>query len=508
MRHTLTTLTTVVVASASYAQSLPEPNPVAQADGTFIWYAGNNTQYPIIQAAINAAGSGDEIVIRGGTYTESLNINKSGITIRPFVTDFISGSGGAYVQTFTYEPVTFVNPISGSSSSYALKMTGSNGTYIGRPRQFTELSNGLDVETEIVVRNPMDYSIQMALDTTSGNYTTSQVSPQKVSSLNNSTAVRDVFTFQSRSLDDVAIWSDGGQGTFNGCTLESDNGFGGGLMITGANNTTSFVNCDVQNFFATGNTHSEALQPVCVINITGDSTNKPTFQNCNVNSSDASAYGAVYQKGADVSWYHCTFSGNDAQSADGTYMLENGSMDMFLCDFTSNNSGQGTVYMDLASGANSHSATFTRCDFTSNNTVSGNEGGVLKVNHPSGGTTLAPQVMMSDCRFSSNNGLDFPNPQNPSPSAFEAVGDMAIVTPYSPEYRIGLDNGSGYSTPATAPETNPVGGDVNGDGNMDSFDVIDLFDMLGMCREDLDDSGSIDFNDLLNVLVNFGNTCE
>ena len=78
-----------------------------------------------------------------------------------------------------------------------------------------------------------------------------------------------------------------------------------------------------------------------------------------------------------------------------------------------------------------------------------------------------------------------------------------------PEYRIGLDNGgTTLFVPVTGPDLNPEGGDVNGDGVIDSFDMTDLYDILGLCREDLDDSGIIDFNDLLNVLVNFGNTCE
>ena len=37
---------------------------------------------------------------------------------------------------------------------------------------------------------------------------------------------------------------------------------------------------------------------------------------------------------------------------------------------------------------------------------------------------------------------------------------------------------------------------------------LTLYTVLGMCRTDIDASGEIDFNDLLNVLVDFGNTCE
>ena len=62
--------------------------------------------------------------------------------------------------------------------------------------------------------------------------------------------------------------------------------------------------------------------------------------------------------------------------------------------------------------------------------------------------------------------------------------------------------------PLTGIDNDGQPGDINGDGSIDGFDIDDLFDMTGLCRNDLDDSGEIDFNDLLNVLIDFGNTCE
>ena len=511
MRHTLTLLTTLTTATVAFGQEVPNPNPVSQSDGTQIWYVGNNTQYPSIQAAIDDAGTGDEIVVRGGTYVESLELLKDGLTIRPFVTatttidDTVTPN--QYTQTASFESVTFLNPTNGPSNDegYAMKMVGANGTYVGRPRQFTELSNGLDVETEIRPRDPSNYSLINELET-AGGAPTGLALKVKVSQL----ASRNVITFQSRSADDVAIWSSGGLGTFNGCSMTSMNGFGGGIMVTGADNQTNFVNCDVSGFFATGNTHAESGEPVCVVNITGDATTQPSFQNCTVSSNDASQYGIVYQNGAHCHWYHSDMKSNDARAADGTYMLENGSLDMTLCEFELNESGKGTVYVDMPTGAStSLLSRFTRCTFTNNSTVSTQDGGVIWVDHAApAGTSLTPQVMFSDNTFSNNNGLGFPNPQDPISSALEADGDRAIYTPYVPEYRVGIDNGSAFTIPVTVPQINSDGGDVNGDGNIDSFDLIDLFEALGTCREDLDDSGEIDFNDLLNILVNFGNTCE
>ncbi|MEO1598433.1 MAG: hypothetical protein AAFR78_07860, partial [Planctomycetota bacterium] len=74
---------------------------------------------------------------------------------------------------------------------------------------------------------------------------------------------------------------------------------------------------------------------------------------------------------------------------------------------------------------------------------------------------------------------------------------------YMPEYRIGLDN---YGCGGLAQQD--ASADINNDGNVDEGDLDTLFDLLGMCRNDLDASGEIDFGDMLNVLTNFGNTCD
>ncbi|MEO1372607.1 MAG: hypothetical protein AAFU75_09120, partial [Planctomycetota bacterium] len=94
------------------------------------------------------------------------------------------------------------------------------------------------------------------------------------------------------------------------------------------------------------------------------------------------------------------------------------------------------------------------------------------------------------------------NATDPEDSYLETDADYAIHTPYMPEYRIGMNNYD-CGIPAQGPEA-----DLNNDGNVDESDLDTLYDMLGMCRTDIDASGEIDFNDLLNVLVDFGNTCE
>lgn len=521
MRHTLTALTTLAAVSATYGQSVPFPNPVPQSDGTNLYYAGNNTQYPNIQDAINQAAAGDEIVVRGGTYVESLDITKDGLTIRPYVTatDTIT-SNNASPAVFTlarvidYEDVTFINPLGTGGDSWSLRVSGASGVHIGRPRQFTEIG-GLDVQTEITVRDS-NYQRVQEINTATGNYNGVASDPVTVDQIGTTqvagspiTPDRDVITIQAQQLDHVAIWSDSANATFNGCAVSSGSGLGGGIMVTGAN-SSAFLNCDVSGLFASGAAHAGSGAPVSAVTISGSSTS-PTFQNCAIFGNDAAQFGTVYQSGGASDWFNCTFGGsgatdgNDSRASAGTYMLSDGAVDMNSCTFDGNQSGQGTVYMNHSAGYDGLSR-FSRCTFQNNNTVTGITGGVLMAEHPS---TLEPMVYFSDCRFTNNNGGNFPDPGDSGPSSIEAQGDNMIVTPYVPEYRIGLDNGgTQLFVPVTGPDVSAEGGDVNGDGVIDSFDMTDLYDILGLCREDLDDSGSIDFNDLLNVLVNFGNTCE
>ena len=70
MRFALSTVSTLAVASVALGQEFPDPNPVPQADGTNLWYVGNNTQYPVIQDVLDAVSDGDEVVV-GGLYVES-----------------------------------------------------------------------------------------------------------------------------------------------------------------------------------------------------------------------------------------------------------------------------------------------------------------------------------------------------------------------------------------------------------------------------------------------------
>ena len=488
MRFTLSTVLTLAVASVALGQEFPDPSPVPQADGTNLWYVGNNTQYPVIQDVLNIISDGDEVVVRSGTYVESLHIDNNEVTLRPFFT----GSGQTYPNGdhvfYTFENVEFLNPTEGfnNDNGYAIKLEGGRGTYIGRPRQFTELPNGLDVLTKITPRHKVTYE---ALS-----------DPVVISTLGYTVG----FMFRPRSLDDVAIWSHSGKGTFNTVFVNSfHEGLGGGIMVTGSDNQTSFVDTTLFNIVATGNIHEESGEPVCVVNVTGDHSTRPTFSRCSVLFSEASAYGVVYLNGCDTQWDSCSISHNDARAANGTIMAKKGRGTFIGCNIRENKSGRGTFYWDANGSLPTDEYRFNNGLFRDNETVTSLYGGIAWVDHDdaAGGN---PQLMMSNMCLGTNNGFSFPNPTEPEDSYLETDADYAIHTPYLPEYRIGLDNRDCSTTyPLEGP--NP---DLNNDGNVDESDLDTLYNLLGMCRTDLDASGEIDFNDLLNVLVDFGNTCE
>jgi hypothetical protein len=498
MRFALSIVSTLAVGSVALAQEFPDPNPVPQADGTFLWYVGNNTQYPVIQDVLEAVSDGDEVVVREGLYVESLHIDNNEVTIRPFV--YRAPMDGPA----SFESVTFLNPTEGfnNNNGWAMKMEGGRGTYVGRPRQFTELSNGLDVETRIQPRDTFNYAAAGGLvevpQINKGIYQTGA-----------SGTAPGVIRFQSRTVDDVAILSDSGLGTFHGALITSMQGSGGGIMVSGSDNQTAFVDCMVMKLYATGNAHDQAGDlPVCVIGIHGDSTTRPTFHKVTVENNDSAQYGTVYQNGADSTWSFCDIHHNDSRAADGAIMAKDGRSTWTDCRIRDNKSGRGTFYSEADGSLATDEHRFLNSCFIDNETVTSLYGGVAWVDH-AGAAGGQPQIMFSGCAFQNNNGLDFPNPTTPYDSNLETEADYAIHTPYFPEYRIGLDNSNTCESYATLVLDPPAPmGDMNSDGSVDQIDLDQMLELLGTCRSDVNTSGDIEFGDIIEVLSNFGSNCD
>ena len=472
MRTFVFATTTICVAAATaLGAEWPDPNPAPNSDGTNTWYVGNNTQYPIIQEVLDACGDGDEIVVAGGLYVESLSIDNSDVTIRPFCEggDWASGSPATWAE------VVFWNPTEGfeNDNEYAMYMTGGNNTYVGRPRQLTQLPN-----TNVVL---------------------TMVTPGEWEPTGDPVAVTDVYgtcqneaamEFWSRSIDNVAVYSDNGEGTFQNCFFTSSDGFGGGAMITGAGNTTQFIECDFEDTFAGGQSFGPNGEPVCVITIRNG---EPQFHDCSVSYNEGGAAGIVNQVGGGGMWYYCGMEDNWCASGEGTFNCAGGTPDFLECWFYDNHSREGTVYFDSSGVDGARFMNFVYCDWYGNSTSGDQYGGAIQVvcDDCSGN---APQISLSECGFDNNNGNS-------------GLGLYDIDSPYFPEYRIAYDiNTTGLALASHG--DSGIAGDVNSDGAIDTNDLDDLFQMLGTCSHDSDYSGDVQIGDLLNLISVYGNSCN
>jgi len=442
----------------------PAPNPAPNGDGTNTWYVGNNTQYPIIQDVLDACGDGDEVVVAEGLYVESLSIDNNDVTIRPFCHDDLVNGGGS-----SWADVTFWNPTEGfeNDNEYAMYVTGGNNTYIGRPRMLTQLPN-TNVVTTMVTPGEWDP-------------TGPPVDVQAV--------YGDTFTFWSRSIDNVAIYSDNGQATFQDCEISSSDGFGGGAMITGDSNTTQFVDCVFYDMYAGGQSFDLNGEPVCVITIRGGESQ---FHGCRIETNEGGEAGIVNQANGGTVWYDCDWVDNFCMSGEGMYRCTGGTPAFYDCSFNENSSREGTVYFDSTGVDGARFMNFVHCNFSHNQTSGDQYGGAVQVvcDDCAGD---APEISFSNCGFDANNGNS-------------GLGLYDIDSPYFPEYRIAADiDDSG--TVLDAPDSG-VAGDVNADGSVDTTDLDELFAMLGTCSHDSDYSGDVQIGDLLDLIAVFGNSCH
>ena len=511
---TFAVLAAATMAGTAIAE-LPDPNPRPNTDGTFTWFCGNNTQYPVIQDVLDACSDGDEVVVRGGQYVESLNIVRNDVTLRPFATSGV-GAGNA-----TWEAVAFWNPTEGfnNANGYAIRMTGGSNTYVGEPRSYTQLANGLEVATLTEVNNPSTYAIGTAQSPES--ITTNMNSTTAWSGFN-STPAEMALSFWSRSIDNVAVYSTDGTGTFQHCYMTTSNGFGGGIICSGDSNTTQFVSCTLDKMTATGNplalADGTSGPAVNVITVTGgepqflgdtnttkigQSDGANTAGMVNVGGSD----GIVSISGGKPRFDKCEFNDNFTPAGNGMINMTGADTrgDFTRCTMNGNTARYGTFYWDAAGAAGPDMCNFNRCNFVNNvtaNTFGGGgsgqlHGGMMWVSNgvPGG----APLVTMSEVGGNNNNGG--------GQGYNTGLGAADCASDWFPLVRIGAPFTTG--APATITST-PAGlpGDMNGDGVLDGSDLNEIHTALGTCAYDGDLNGVINIEDLLGVIAAYGSVCQ
>ena len=471
----------LIVSGTALGQDIPDPNPVPNADGTMTWYVGNNTQFPIVQNVLDACNDGDEIVVVAGQYVESLSIDCNDVTIRP---ETWSGTSEA-----AWRRVVFWNPTEGfdNDNGHAM-LAGPNtsNTYVGRPREFSQLANGDIVATTVPVSATTGTGADGREWNSNANYTdvcdTAYTNAASVDRLQSGLTAQDelAMVFWSRSIDDVAIRTNDSDATFNYCDISSQNGFGGGILVTGATDATSFVGCTVTRTWSGGQQNDG--MPVHAVSIQGGN---PMFAGCTVGSSVAGdgnvggAGGVIAHNGGSANWTGCTIEGNTSPVSDGIYFCDGGSTATFSsCTFQSNTSRFGTIYFDSTGLDSTDYMLVTNCVFDSNDTIDNQYGAVAHCTDAVAGRS--PMFVMDRCTLS-NTGQD-----DGTQSGTEWF-ETDVTSNYFPRYRVLRDVSSGVIAADTENAGVAAGdgsvsgllGDLNGDNVVNGQDLAVLLGAWG-----------------------------
>ena len=484
------------LAVQAVAQDIPDPNPVPNGDGTYTWYTGINTQYPVIQEVVEACTDGDEIVIVQGQYVESLNVERADVTIRP------ATSMGATDANDGWQMIVFWNPTEGfeNNNCWAIRVgEHTSNTYIGRPREVTRLANGNIVPTQVPVGG-VD-GVTPRAEWVSGAdlvdvCNTAYVNPHGNGNPNGQrTRMQDglvgsvgdylATVFWSRSINDVAVRSHNGLATFSYCDISSQNGFGGGALLTGDLNETAFVSCDFHGTYSGGQQECHggygSLLSVHCISIYGGN---PMFAGCRVWGNLGSATGVIHQEGGTGSWSGCEIGllthGNISPVSDGIYHASKGAHPMFnSCTFCLNESRFGTVFFDSTDNGEADHILFSNCIFSLNTTVDDQWGATMHCTDDVPGRD--PLCVFDRCiwRNQGNNGGT-----EQGTTAYESD----VRSNYFPRYRLLRDVSTGWIRGGTqsAGVANADNGDIesniadlNGDGIVDGGDLAILLGEFG-----------------------------
>lgn len=485
-----------IVSGSVFAQDIPDPNPIANPDGTMTWYTGNNTQYPVIQDVIDACTDGDEIVVMSGQYVESLNLNRNDITLR-CATNTDTALVAPAARTISWQNVTFWNPTEGFNNDNGQAiLLGANttNTYVGRPRMFSQLANGSivfnempcsDAETSLTgtivqewdsTQTMMPVCVELGATTDFDAFQDGDtVWPGGVNNVDHA------MVFWSRSIDDVAVHSNGSSATLSYCTITSQSGFGGGLMVNGAGDSSSYVGCNIRNTFS-GGLHSSGLRVTgCTIAAGHPMFAGTTFGGAAVtDGNQGGSFGVIAHTGGEASFNGCSFANNVSPLSDGFYTATGGAHATFAnSTFDNNTSRFGTIYFDSTACSDTDYMMLTDVVFLNNNTITNpagsNWGAAAHCTDAVAGRS--PLVVADRCEFrnDANNGTN--------------TGDLwwetDITSNYFPRVRLLRDSSSNIldaennpagATGAAATEggLNAIAGDVNRDGTVDGMDLAAL----------------------------------
>ena len=519
------------IAGTLFAQEAPDPNPVPNSDGTYTYYSGHNMQWTPSEA-VDDSNSGDEVVIMGGStratapiYADTLDVNKQDLVIRPNTcNDSATGGAGA-----GWDFIILRNSTQGPGGDNYVIRVGPNtqNTYIGRPPEITELANGSIILTQVQVSRSQteeEYGVSFNVELVpmvqnSGpfpitdldpNYTQPLLLNQNLGGGNSGAAGvatrlqsgfgsfapdattnmnQLAFRVEARAIDKVAVYSEGSQATMHSLEISTEGGFGGGIIVSGADDMSSYVNCIIRDTFSDGQDLNGS--PIHAVTI---ADGNPFFAGCMIINNVSGTDGIVAQIGGTGTWSGCLFGGdpdpalaltqiisddegepNNSPVSNGIYCISGGAVPSFFsCTFSSNQSKFGTVYFDSTNNADNDIVCFSSCQFENNGTLDNQWGATAYCVDAVPGRSPLIVFDRSEFRGANNTGT----------TGGSTHIQHDVVSNFFPRYRVlrdittnimvggvhgnagvgNADNSSGDSAGA-----NPA--DINGDGIVDGVDL-------------------------------------
>ena len=440
---------------------------------TSIWTVDDDgkADFDNIQAAVDAASAGDEIVVMPGTYTSTqdghvVNMLGKAVTLRS------SDPSDPNVVAATI--------IDGEEAR--------RGIYCGNGETLNTIIEGFTITN--------GYST----DYGGGMYT----------SYNSPTVTNCTFKNNTADYGGGGMSNSSSNSTLTNCTFANntaDNG-GGGMYNYSSNCT--LTNCTFAN--NTADNYGGGMY--------NNENSNPTLTDCTFNGNTANSGGGMYNDESSPILENCTFENNTADVGGG--MFNNGAPSLTNCTFTGNTANKGGGMFNSLS-----SPTVTNCTFT-NNTASEDGGGMYNQEYSSPTVTDCTFDSNSATNFGGgmfNRSFSDPTVTNCTFTGniveYYSGGGMAnhdstptltstTVCGNTPDQIDGdwTDNGGN-----TIADVCPIDctSDINVDGIVDVNDLLILIADWGNCTDncagDLNEDGTVDIEDLLVLIAAWG-PCE
>jgi hypothetical protein len=403
--------------------------------------------YPTIQLAIDAALPGQIIEVAPGTYDESIDFLGKTIIVRK-----AKGEDVATIDaTGTNEPAVTIGP--GSASG-----TRVEGFTITGGAALTGAAEGGGVLVNGATATIADCVIM-------GNEADSGGGAAVVSSAS---------------------------ATFEDCTFTSNDAdtLGGGAYVH--NSIATLTNCAF-NTNATGadggglNVNNDATATLTDCTFTGNS------------SANAGGGATVISASADAVFTNCTFEANSAVQAGGV-SLNLATAEFTNCDFIDNTATfNGTTSGGGVQAQGVASLTLSACEFIGNDAAFG--GGVQFI-------VFTGSATISACAFEDNDATIDGGAIHSGFGGTPQIEDASFCG-NTPNHVVGSWTNLGGNTFVGFCNAPP--GDSNGDGEVNSDDLINIVLSWGPCPPppancpgDVDHSGAVDADDLVMVVLNWG----